>query len=393
MKKFMISIAAICAMLFFVSCGGDSSEPKKQGDNQQQNNTEDENGGNNGDNNGGETNNGGENNNGGETNDDGGNNGGETNDDGGNNGGETNDDGGNNGAETNDDGNNDTETNDDDNNIDENQSDPELYEKFTGRWAAKIILHSTSVAAGMEPNSITTRYILVDFSVNDKGQLDMDKVDNRICRTDNRTGDKGSTAAGNVLFNEPDSKFNTIFWHWKPYEISGQENIPYVVVRNNGEKITFKLNQDFELRGACKEKESYNPKTEPWFTNKKDSRIFDHDDDGHPAFTIGFKGSAITTGDMYYVQRLWHVFEGELKPNGDKYDKIEGNVDWSDEQLVVDASNFTLNASKKTTTHKDKSIFQFKKVADDMNCDALLGQFNTVFDIVDPHDDEAYGRD
>ena len=350
MKKFMISIAAICAVIFFVSCGGNSST---KDDNEGGNNTEDNNGGNDG--------------------------------------GETSEDG-NNGSETGEGDNNGGETNDGDNNGgDNNESDPSLYEKFIGRWAAEIILHSDSVAAGMDAPSITTRYILVDFYVNDKGQLDMNKVDNKLCSTENRTGKKGALSAGNVLFNE--SKFNTIFWHWKPYEIPGRENTPYVEVAQNGNEISFKLNKDYELRGACKQKEDCNPAAvdnngDEWFVSGKDDQnIFDHDGDGKDAFTLGFKGSIASTGDMYYVQKLWHIFEGKLVAD----DKIEGNVEWHDDQLVVGASNPTLKSDKKTTTSKEKSIFQFRKVADDMDCDTLLNR--PTFDLVDPNADDAYGRD
>ena len=262
-------------------------------------------------------------------------------------------------------------------------TDPEnpLYAKFVGRWAAEVILHSNSVALGIPAPSITTRYFLVDFYVNEKGQLDMNKVGDMLCRTDNRTGEKNSTAASNVLFNE--SKFNTIFFHWKPADIAGQEDAPYVEVAENGEEISFKLNKDYELRGAKME----NP-TEDMINDKNDSRIFDHDNDGKAAFTLGIKGkTSLSTGTMYYVQRLWHIFEGKLVADG----KIEGNVDWSDEQYLVDATNATLKAPKNTTTIKEKSIFQFKKVTDDMDCDAILNQLDTVFDLVDPNAGDAVG--
>ena len=210
----------------------------------------------------------------------------------------------------------------------------------------------------------------------------MNKVGDMLCRTDNRTGEKNSTAASNVLFN--DSKFNTVFFHWKPADIAGQEDAPYVEVAENGEEISFKLNQDWELRGAKMD----NPAAEDMISNKNDSRIFDHDNDGKDAFTLGIKGkTSLSTGTMYYVQRLWHIFEGKLVADG----KIEGNVDWNDEQFLVDATNATLKAPKNTTTLKDKSIFQFKKVADDMDCDAMLNQLNTVFDLVDPNAGDAEG--
>ena len=269
-----------------------------------------------------------------------------------------------------------------------------LYAKFKGRWAAEIILHSTSNAdAAKDVPSITTRYVLVDFSVNNKGQLDMDKVDNRLCRTDNRTGKKGGLGLtkANVLFNEP-YKFNTHFHHWKPYDIAGQEDMPYVEVAQNGEEITFKLNKDWELRGANME----NPATEPMVKTtddggqgENDPRIDDTDKDGAKAFTIGFNGTV--TGKIYYVQRLSHIFTGKLIEDGDSK-KNEGNVEWTDEQYThPDTQNEFLKGQKTTITDTTKSIFQFIKVADDMDCDALLNQLDT-FDLVDPNAGDAVGK-
>jgi hypothetical protein len=210
----------------------------------------------------------------------------------------------------------------------------------------------------------------------------MDKVENKICSTENRTGERNSTSASNVLFNN--SKFNTVFWHWKPYNIESHENDPYVEVAQNGEEITFKLNKDYELRGA----NMNNPATEDMISDNGDERIFDHDEDGKPAFTLGIKGkNAVATGTMYYVQRLWHVFEGSMVAA----DKIEGKVDWSDEQYLVDATNLTLKAPKNTITDPQKSIFQFRKVDNNMDCGTLLGQLDTVFDLVDPNADDAVG--
>ena len=166
--------------------------------------------------------------------------------------------------------------------------------------------------------------------------------------------------------------------------------MPYVVVAKNGEEISFKLNKDYELRGACEKKEDCNPETDPWFTDKNDPRIFDHDDDKNPAFTIGFNSqiAAVATGDMYYVQKLTHIFQGTLKADG----KIEGNIDWTDNQFTHSATKSKLEDTKITVTYKEKSIFQFVKVADDMNCDALLGDLS-VFTLVDPNANDAVGKE
>ncbi len=370
MKKFVISLIAICATLFFVSCGGDSKSPEKVEGDTDTTDTEKE-----GDD---------------KTDSDSGNSGegdttpaGDTDSDT-----PADTDNPDTPADTDnpdtpaDTDNPDTPADTDDPDSDNPDNENPLYKKFVGRWAAEVILHSNSVALGIPAPSITTRYFIADFYVNEKGQLDMNKVDNKLCRTDNRTGEKNATSASNVLFNE--SKFNTVFFHWKPADIAGQEDTPYVEVAENGEEISFKLNKDWELRGARMD----NPATENMIDKKSDPRIFDHDEDGKDAFTLGIKGkTSLSTGTMYYVQRLWHVFEGKMVAE----DKIEGNVDWSDEQFLVDATNATLKAPKNTTTLKDKSIFQFRKVSDSMDCDTLVNQLDTVFDLVDPNAGDAVG--
>ena len=170
MKKFVISIAAICAALFFVACGDSDGTETAYGveDNAEEDGQKEENG---------------------------------NKEDGGN-GGSTNTDNEQPDSDENtdtEDSNNDEDADTGDNSSDEDTADTAdsgekdcdpnpLYEKFIGRWAAEIILHSVSTASGIEAPSITTRYMLVDFYVNDKCQLDMNKVDNRLCRTDNRTG-------------------------------------------------------------------------------------------------------------------------------------------------------------------------------------------------------------
>lgn len=256
------------------------------------------------------------------------------------------------------------------------------YAKYLGRWAQEIILHSkSSTTLAKNVPSITTRYVLADFYINDKCQLDMKKVDNKLCRTDNRTGDNVANK-GNVLFNEPDSKFNTIFRHWKPYDIEGQEDMPYIEISEEGDFI---INKDWELRGANME----NPATEDMVADDNDTRIFDHDQDSKAAFTIKFNG--FVSGPIYYVQRLSHVFTGHFVADN----KVEGNIEWTDEQYAhQDTPNLTLKGQKTTDTFTDKSIFQFVKVDDDMNCETMLQQVDagTLFDLVDPNAGDATGK-
>ena len=253
--------------------------------------------------------------------------------------------------------------------------------KFIGTWAQKIILKSvSSTSLAKNVPSVTTRYIISKIKLNSNNDLEMDRLNGIMCRTDNRTGDSDLNK-GVVGFNEPNSKFNTIYHFWKPNQIPGNENALDIEVSVIGDDIFFKTNKEWELRGA----NMTDPSTEKMPDKDSDSRIFDHDGDSKAAFTITFNG--FVKGPIYYVQRLTAIFEGKLVSEG----KIEGTVDWTDEQYAHQSTpNITLKGQKSTTTYKDKSVFQFVKVDDNMDCAALIANINganDIFDIVDPNTD------
>ena len=372
MKKFMISIAAICAALFFVSCGGDSKTPEKVDDPDTATDTDTD-----------------------------------TNDNP-----DTATD-----TEPTDEPTNPTEPTDEPTDPTDNPTDPteptdeptdptdnptdpttdpegcelsDLEKEFVGTWAQKIILRSSS-STTMAQNvpSVTTRYLVTEIKPDANCKLDFFKKGNQICRTANRTGFSGKVSQGRVGFNEEDgSKFNTIFHHWKPYQIPGHESDAYLEIAEEGGEKTFKLNKDWELRGA----NMTDPSTEKMVEKDTDSRIFDHDEDGNPAFSILFT-SSLASGTMYYVQRLSHVLTGKVVSEG----KIEGNVEWTDEQYAhQETPNITLRGQKTTETDHEKSVFQLVKVGDSMDCATLLEQADTIFDIVDPNTDvphsDKYGE-
>ncbi|HNW81766.1 MAG TPA: hypothetical protein PKG52_02635 [bacterium] len=257
---------------------------------------------------------------------------------------------------------------------DEDTAVDPLLAQFAGTWAEKIILKSSSSSMIKNVPSVTTRYILVDMTIKD-GKLEINRRNGVMCQTDNETGNNIANK-GVVGFNEPNSKFNSIYHFWKPNQIPGQETMPDVNITKDGDKIKFVTNREWELRGA----NMTNPATEEMITADSDSRIFDHDGDTKPAFTITFSG--IVNGPIYYVQRLTTIFDGELITEK----KIEGHVDWTDEQYTHQSTpDTTLKGQKTTVTDKDNSVFQFVKVADTMNCTDMLAQKSTLFDLVNPN--------
>jgi len=269
---------------------------------------------------------------------------------------------------------NDTEVEDEDIYVDP------VKAKFIGTWAQKIILKSvSSTSLAKNVPSVTTRYIISKIKLNNNNDLEIDRLNGIMCRTDNRTGDS-TLNKGVVGFNEPNSKFNTIYHFWKPNQIPGQENMLDAEASVVGDDIFFKTNKEWELRGA----NMADPSTESMPTKDNDTRIFDHDNDTKPGFTITFNG--FINGSIHYVQRLTAIFEGKLVSEG----KIEGNVEWTDEQYALSSSSAGLKDQKTTVTDKAKSVFQFVKVDDSMDCAALVANLNganDIFDIADPNTD------
>ena len=266
---------------------------------------------------------------------------------------------------------------------DEDTAVDPLLAQFVGTWAQKIILKSvSSTSLAKNVPSVTIRYILADIEINNKGNLKMTRRDGVMCQTDNETGDS-MLNKGVVGFNEPDSKFNTIYHFWRPNDIPGQKDTPQIEVTEDGGKTLFTGNKEWELRGA----NMTDPSTEEMVKSKDDggqgdddTRIFDHDADGKAAFTIKFSG--FVNGDIYYVQRLTAKYIGELVSEG----KIEGNVEWTDEQYAHSSTpNMTIKGQKTTVTETNNSVFQFVKVADTMTCADLIAQKDTLFDLFNPN--------
>ena len=266
---------------------------------------------------------------------------------------------------------------------DEDTTVDPLLAQFVGTWAQKIILKSvSSTSLAKNVPSVTIRYILAEMSVDKNGNLDMTRKGSRLCWIDNETGDSVLNK-GVVLFNEPDSKMTTIYHFWKPNEVPGFEESANVTVTENGEEISFATGKEWELRGAT----MTDPATEEMVKPKDDGglgdddpRIYDHDVDGKPAYTIKFSG--FVNGDIYYVQRLYAIYTGKLVSEG----KIEGNVEWGDDQYAHTATpNITLKGQKTTVTETNNSVFQFIKVDDTMTCTDLIAQKHTLFDVANPN--------
>ncbi|HSA32919.1 MAG TPA: hypothetical protein P5077_04245 [bacterium] len=244
--------------------------------------------------------------------------------------------------------------------VDEDTEQPDdanpLLDPFVGTWAEKLILKSKTQTIIGNVDSTTTRYKLGHVSI-ENGEL---KIEQKICKIDN------TTSQGDTVFYQ---KFCDIYWFWRPGELSNPK--PDITVTDNGGTISFVENRSWELRGMYK---MDNVETDLMPTADNDARIFDHDEDGHPGFTLGFT-STLIKGDIYLVQRLSHELTGTVVSPG----RIEGGVNWTDSQYTIDATNPTLNSQKESTILNDQSTFIYVKVADDFTCEQVYGQKDTLF--------------
>ncbi len=241
-----------------------------------------------------------------------------------------------------------------------------LLAQFVGTWAEKLVLVSDTQTIIGNVESTTTRYKLGKITLED-GEL---HIENKICKIDN------TTSQGDTIFYQ---KYCDIYWFWHPYELKNPK--PDITVTEGSGTITFVENRSWELRGMLKMND---PETDTIPNSANDERIFDHDEDGHPAFTLGFT-SALIKGDMYLVQRLSHELTGTYIPGDGIYglgtspDRIEGGVNWTDDQYTVDATNPTLKSQKKSTIRNEDSTFIYVRVPDDFTCDEVYDQREQLF--------------
>jgi len=107
-------------------------------------------------------------------------------------------------------------------------------------------------------------------------------------------------------------------------------------------------------------------------------RIYDVDGDGHPGATMTVSGALV--GDVYFVQRKVHQYEGLVV----SADEIIGLLTWTKEQITLDSDNPLLTTNLEQVVHPDPKEQWFQEVRLDgvTDCDGLL----------DAVDDETIAR-
>jgi len=129
--------------------------------------------------------------------------------------------------------------------------------------------------------------------------------------------------------------------------------------------IEFKQPIYLEVRGAVLD----DPAADPLPTDPFDPRVFDQDGDGRPGMTVRVTILGIVQGETYVVQRVRYRLIGRVIGS----DRIEGRIDWIDEQSVLDATNALLKADAMGTPDPDPSAHRFVMVRVDASwtCETL----------------------
>ena len=134
---------------------------------------------------------------------------------------------------------------------------------------------------------------------------------------------------------------------------------------DQGDEIAFVQPPYLEVRGAVLE----NAESEALPIDPDDPRVFDQDGDGHPGMTVLIKILGIIEGQTYVVQRVRYALVGRVVAP----DRIEGSIEWSDEQTVLDATNPLLKIDTIGYPDPDltKHIFVMSRVQQSQTCEWL----------------------
>ena len=86
------------------------------------------------------------------------------------------------------------------------------------------------------------------------------------------------------------------------------------------------------------------------------------------------KVSGIVSGDIRVVQRSWT----ELESTSVSTDRIEGNVRFGNEQVILDATASMLKTPPNATPEPSRSRFRLVRLAKGASCSDALAAFKEV---------------
>ncbi|MBC7169568.1 hypothetical protein H5T54_01345 [Candidatus Bipolaricaulota bacterium] len=119
------------------------------------------------------------------------------------------------------------------------------------------------------------------------------------------------------------------------------------------------------------------PVNDPLPTAADDPRVFDQDGDGKPGITVRVTVLGLISGEVYAVQRLSKLLEGQVVTP----DLIRGLITWSNEQVTIGASNPFLNTSGNAQVDpvRERSYFVAIRVPAGTTCDDLKENWRALF--------------
>ena len=147
------------------------------------------------------------------------------------------------------------------------------------------------------------------------------------------------------------------------------------MLQTEGNVVRFDQPTYIEVRGAVLE----NPQTDALPIDAEDSRVVDQDQDGFPGMTIQVNLLGFISAQIYVVQRVQYALSGTvISPT-----RIEGSIDWIDEQIVLAATNSMLLADTTGGPDPDPSKHRFLmlKAETDWSCEWLRENWRSVFEI------------
>jgi len=143
-------------------------------------------------------------------------------------------------------------------------------------------------------------------------------------------------------------------------------------LRETDEGISFEQPPYLEVRGALLD----DPASDPLPTDPLDPRVVDQDGDARPGMTVRVTVLGIVQGETYVVQRVWYRLTGSMVDAG----RIEGRIEWTDEQTVLDATNPLLKADTIGYPDPDPAAHRFVMVRVDPSwtCDTLRERLEEI---------------
>lgn len=141
---------------------------------------------------------------------------------------------------------------------------------------------------------------------------------------------------------------------------------------NDGE-ITFIQERYIEVRGAILDDEIIDALP----IDPDDPRVWDQDEDGFPGMTVNVNLLGFIEAQIYVVQRVQYALSGMVTSE----DRIEGSIEWSDEQVVLAATNSLLMADSTGYPDPDLSKHRFVMIRaqEAWTCEWLAEHWREVF--------------